>query len=120
MPWHCVLIVAPSSVVNQWKGELDHWGHFSVGVLGGASKGGRPGSAAERAEQTLRDARMGAHEIVVCSYDTLRGRLKEALRGIRWRLVVLDEAHVVKTHGSAVRRTMMMAGGRILACLVID
>lgn len=83
-----VLVVCPASVVPVWHREIRHFspGMSSLTVskvddgLGGEGK---------------------PNEIWVCSYSQLR-RLKNELRGIRFELMVLDEAQFVKNPDTKV------------------
>ena len=82
------LIVAPASVLDQWRREMTKWApELSAIIVRGA--------AADRAWQwaTRRDA-------ILVSYDTLRSdfrnRARSPVRDRRWDLVIADEAQRVK------------------------
>ena len=55
------LIVAPLSVLYNWKDELEMWGHFQVVVVHGLHK-----------EEELTRVRRGRTEIALTTYETLR------------------------------------------------
>jgi SNF2 family DNA or RNA helicase len=93
-----VLVVAPTSVVGTWMGELETFApHLAaVAVTATERKRGVP----------LADVVAGT-EVVITSYAVLRLD-EEAFRGVRWGGVVLDEAQFVKnrqakTHVAARR-----------------
>lgn len=59
--WPTCLIIAPKTVVGNWARELEVWGWFEVGVLGGgAAVGAR---AKEERERVLTDFKMGRLDI---------------------------------------------------------
>lgn len=60
------LIVAPLSVLYNWKDELDTWGHFQCVVVHGLRK-----------EEELARIRKGRTEIALTTYETLRLCLEE-------------------------------------------
>lgn len=55
------LIVAPLSVLYNWKDELDTWGHFRVVVVHGVRK-----------DEELVRVQRGRCEIALTTYETLR------------------------------------------------
>lgn len=55
------LIVAPLSVLYNWKDELDTWGHFQCVVVHGLRK-----------EEELARIKKGRVEIALTTYETLR------------------------------------------------
>lgn len=55
------LIVAPLSVLYNWKDELDTWGHFQCVVVHGLRK-----------EEELARLKKGRIEIALTTYETLR------------------------------------------------
>jgi SNF2 family DNA or RNA helicase len=55
------LIVAPLSVMYNWKEELDTWGHFQCVVIHGLRK-----------EEELSRIRDGRFEVALTTYETLR------------------------------------------------
>lgn len=55
------LIVAPLSVLYNWKDELDTWGHFRVVVVHGVRK-----------DEELARVQRGRCEIALTTYETLR------------------------------------------------
>lgn len=93
-----VLVVAPTSVVGTWLGELETFApHLRVVAVGETER---------KRRAPLAEAVVGAH-VVVTSYAVLR--LDDAaFQGLPWRGVILDEAQFVKNRQAkthvAVRR----------------
>lgn len=93
-----VLVVAPTSVVGTWMGELETFAPHLAAVAVTATE--------RKRGVTLADTVAGA-EVVITSYAVLR--LDDAaFHGVRWGGVVLDEAQFVKNRQAkthvAVRR----------------
>lgn len=60
------LIVAPLSVLYNWKDELDTWGYFKVSVLHGSKK-----------DDDLSRIKQGKCEVALTTYEILRLYLDE-------------------------------------------
>lgn len=60
------LIVAPLSVLYNWRDELDTWGYFKVSVLHGSKK-----------DDDLSRIKQGKFEVVLTTYEILRLYLDE-------------------------------------------
>ncbi|XP_066500418.1 DNA excision repair protein ERCC-6-like 2 [Hoplias malabaricus] len=88
------LIVAPLSVLYNWKDELDTWGHFRTIVVHGVRK-----------EEELARVSRGRCEIVLTTYETLRLSLDQ-FNSIDWAAVIVDEAHKLKNHKSQITQAM--------------
>ncbi|XP_048065793.1 DNA excision repair protein ERCC-6-like 2 isoform X1 [Megalobrama amblycephala] len=88
------LIVAPLSVLYNWKDELDTWGHFRVVVVHGVKK-----------DEELVRVQRGRCEIALTTYETLRICLVE-FNSIDWAAVIVDEAHKIKNHRSQITQAM--------------
>ncbi|XP_063151290.1 DNA excision repair protein ERCC-6-like 2 [Candoia aspera] len=88
------LIVAPLSVLYNWKDELDAWGYFKVVVLHG-----------NRKEYELNRIKQGKCEIVLTTYEVLRLYLDE-LNSLQWSAVIADEVHRVKNPKSQITQAM--------------
>uniref|UniRef100_A0A672GI09 Excision repair cross-complementation group 6-like 2 n=1 Tax=Salarias fasciatus TaxID=181472 RepID=A0A672GI09_SALFA len=89
-----VLIVAPLSVLYNWKDELETWGHFQCVVVHGLRK-----------EEELARIKKGRVEIALTTYETLRLCL-EQFNKIEWCAVVVDEAHKIKNPNSLITQAM--------------
>lgn len=63
------LIVAPLSVLYNWKDELDTWGYFKVSILHGSKK-----------DDDLSRIKQGKCEVALTTYETLRLYLDELNR----------------------------------------
>ncbi|XP_066113514.1 DNA excision repair protein ERCC-6-like 2 isoform X2 [Saccopteryx bilineata] len=88
------LIVAPLSVLYNWKDELDTWGYFRVTVLHGNKK-----------DNELIRVKQGKCEIALTTYETLRLCLDE-LNSLEWSAVIVDEAHRIKNPKARITEVM--------------
>ncbi|XP_026887493.2 DNA excision repair protein ERCC-6-like 2 [Electrophorus electricus] len=88
------LIVAPLSVLYNWKDELDTWGHFKTVIVHGVKK-----------EEELARVNRGRCEIALTTYETLRLCLDQ-FNSIDWAAVIVDEAHKLKNHKSQITQAM--------------
>uniref|UniRef100_A0A8B9HA46 Excision repair cross-complementation group 6-like 2 n=1 Tax=Astyanax mexicanus TaxID=7994 RepID=A0A8B9HA46_ASTMX len=88
------LIVAPLSVLYNWKDELDTWGHFKTVVVHGVKK-----------EEELTRVNRGKCEIALTTYETLRLCLDQ-FNSIDWAAVIVDEAHKLKNSKSQITQAM--------------
>ncbi|KAG7223374.1 hypothetical protein INR49_032201 [Caranx melampygus] len=93
-PKKVFLIVAPLSVLYNWKDELDTWGHFQCVVVHGLKK-----------EEELARIKKGRIEIALTTYETLRLCLDQ-FNNIDWSAVVVDEAHKIKNPSSQLTQAM--------------
>nr|XP_023400449.1 DNA excision repair protein ERCC-6-like 2 isoform X2 [Loxodonta africana] len=88
------LIVAPLSVLYNWRDELDTWGYFRVIVLHGNKK-----------DSELIRVKQGKCEIALTTYETLRLCLDE-FNSLEWSAVIVDEAHRIKNPTARVTEVM--------------
>ncbi|RMC19079.1 hypothetical protein DUI87_03683 [Hirundo rustica rustica] len=88
------LIVAPLSVLYNWKDELDTWGYFKVSVLHGSKK-----------DDDLSRIKQGKCEVALTTYEILRLYLDE-FNSIEWSAVIVDEAHRIKNPKAQITQTM--------------
>ncbi|XP_033829135.1 DNA excision repair protein ERCC-6-like 2 [Periophthalmus magnuspinnatus] len=88
------LVVAPLSVLYNWKDELETWGHFQCVVVHGLRK-----------EEELNRVRKGRIEIALTTYETLRLCLN-LFNDIDWSAVIVDEAHKIKNPNSQITQAM--------------
>ncbi|XP_008526819.2 DNA excision repair protein ERCC-6-like 2 isoform X3 [Equus przewalskii] len=88
------LIVAPLSVLYNWKDELDTWGYFRVTILHGNKK-----------DNELIRVKQRKCEIALTTYETLRLCLDE-LNSLEWSAVIVDEAHRIKNPKARVTEVM--------------
>uniref|UniRef100_A0A3B3TJZ5 Excision repair cross-complementation group 6-like 2 n=1 Tax=Poecilia latipinna TaxID=48699 RepID=A0A3B3TJZ5_9TELE len=93
-PSKVFLIVAPLSVLYNWKDELDTWGYFQCVVVHGLRK-----------EEELARIKNGRVEIALTTYETLRLCLDQ-FNKINWSAVVVDEAHKIKNPESQITQSM--------------
>eukprot|EP00879_Flechtneria_rotunda_P017956 GHRR01018820.1.p1 GENE.GHRR01018820.1~~GHRR01018820.1.p1 ORF type:complete len:1037 (+),score=418.95 GHRR01018820.1:777-3887(+) len=83
-----LLVVAPTSVLDNWMREFGMWGWFKVDKYHGA----RRGLVARQVDQ-------GLLEVVLTSYNTLRANAEDIL-AMNPYAVVFDEVHMLKNPGS--------------------
>lgn len=88
------LIVAPLSVLYNWRDELDTWGYFRVTILHGNKK-----------DNELIRVKQRKCEIALTTYETLRLCLDE-LNSLEWSAVIVDEAHRIKNPNARVTEVM--------------
>ncbi|XP_033875288.3 DNA excision repair protein ERCC-6-like 2 isoform X1 [Acipenser ruthenus] len=88
------LIVAPLSVLYNWKDELDTWGYFRGTILHGTKK-----------EAEFARVKRGKCEFALTTYETLRLCLSD-FNSIRWSAVIVDEAHKIKNPNSQITQAM--------------
>lgn len=88
------LIVAPLSVLYNWRDELDTWGYFRVTILHGNKK-----------DNELIRVKQRKCEIALTTYETLRLCLDE-LNSLEWSAVVVDEAHRIKNPKARVTEVL--------------
>ncbi|XP_075303157.1 DNA excision repair protein ERCC-6-like 2 isoform X2 [Opisthocomus hoazin] len=88
------LIVAPLSVLYNWKEELDTWGYFKVCVLHGSKK-----------DDDLSRIKQGKCEVALTTYEILRLYLDE-FNSVEWSAVIVDEAHRIKNPKAQITQTM--------------
>nr|XP_010965755.1 DNA excision repair protein ERCC-6-like 2 isoform X1 [Camelus bactrianus] len=88
------LIVAPLSVLYNWRDELDTWGYFRVTILHGNKK-----------DSELIRVKQRKCEIALTTYETLRLCLDE-LNSLEWSAVIVDEAHRIKNPKARVTEVM--------------
>ncbi|XP_072289091.1 DNA excision repair protein ERCC-6-like 2 [Eucyclogobius newberryi] len=93
-PNEVFLIVAPLSVLYNWKDELETWGHFQCVVVHGLKK-----------EEELNRIRKGRIEIALTTYETLRLCL-DLFNDVDWSAVIVDEAHKIKNPNSQITQAM--------------
>jgi hypothetical protein len=83
-PFSPILIVVPSSLVENWTNELKLWGHFSVAIFRGSDRG-----------LALERVRAGMDEILICGKG-LFDSSSNSLNSVKWKLIVVDEFHEYK------------------------
>uniref|UniRef100_A0A8C4RZX1 Excision repair cross-complementation group 6-like 2 n=1 Tax=Erpetoichthys calabaricus TaxID=27687 RepID=A0A8C4RZX1_ERPCA len=88
------LIVAPLSVLYNWKDEFDTWGYFKGTILHGNKK-----------EEEFARVKRGKFEYALTTYETLRLYLDDFNR-IEWSAVIVDEVHRIKNPNSQITVAM--------------
>ena len=88
------LVVAPASVLNQWRREMNKWAPELSAII-------VRGSTADRSWQWAADV-----DVTLVSYDTLRsdfGGAQSPVRRKTWDVVVADEAQRIKNRNTTSR-----------------
>ncbi|XP_061233523.1 DNA excision repair protein ERCC-6-like 2 isoform X1 [Neopsephotus bourkii] len=93
-PKKTFLIVAPLSVLYNWKDELDTWGYFKICVLHGSKK-----------DDDFSRIKQGKCEVALTTYEVLRLYLDE-FNSVEWSAVIVDEAHRIKNPKAQITQTM--------------
>ncbi|XP_041107374.1 DNA excision repair protein ERCC-6-like 2 [Polyodon spathula] len=94
-------IVAPLSVLYNWKDELDTRGYFRGTILHGTRK-----------EAEFPCVKRGKCDFALTTYETLHLCLSD-FNSIKWSAVIVDEAHKIKNPNSQITQDM-----RALKCNV--
>ncbi|KAG1347415.1 Switch 2 [Cocos nucifera] len=90
-----VLVVCPTSVIQNWENEFSEWGDFSVVVYHGPNR-----------ELILEKLETRGAEILITSFDTFRIH-DETLSEIPWDIVIVDEAHRLKNEKSQLYKACL-------------
>lgn len=109
-----ILIVAPVSLLENWKEEAEKFfkrGTFSLLTLYGESIGPLRARGHEIEQDLLergfsrflREGWMGDSKIVLTTYETLRD-LEFSLAAVRWSIMICDEAQKIKNPAAMVTR----------------
>ena len=82
-----VLIIVPSSLLDNWRNEFETWGYFALSVFR---------SAKDRAAE-LNRIKIGMNDILLCT-TTLFAKQEHfsTIEEIPWKLIIVDEFHCYK------------------------
>ena len=102
------LIVAPASLIANWKVEIQRFAPSLSVFVGHSSE-----SSVDLADEHGLDTALTAVDVVITTYGVVTRT--EALRRRRWRVLVLDEAQAIKNPGAQQTRAvkLLQADGRI-------
>lgn len=89
-----ILIITPASLRKQWEAELQQKFHLPTMILEGASF-----NAVQRRDATANPFMQDGERIVICSLPFASSK-HEYIERIPWDLVVVDEAHHLRSHDS--------------------
>ncbi|XP_063831636.1 uncharacterized protein LOC135080842 [Ostrinia nubilalis] len=103
------LVVCPASLMQQWAGEVtSHCTPHALSVClhHGAARAAQP-------------HRLASSDLVVTTYNILQRDAEKngVLMRVRWRRVILDEAHIVRNHKAATSLAVSALPGRRRWCL---
>jgi SNF2 family DNA or RNA helicase len=88
--WAPVLILAPSSILNNWITDGDRWGYFAMNDY-----------VAKNDYTGVDHIRTGASEVLLVSHKLFEMENHfAALNKIPWKLVIVDEHHKLKNYKS--------------------
>lgn len=94
--WAPVLILAPSSILDNWRTDSKTWGYFAMSIYESRDK-----------YSGLNDIRTGASEILLVSHKVFEMEAHfKVLSEISWRLVVVDEHHKLKNPKAKITRNL--------------
>ena len=82
-----ILIVCPSSLIDNWGNEFDKWGTFRAVKLVGSAK---------KLDEGLEKILHGKAEVAIASYERVRINV-EKFEVIPWHAAIFDEVHKVKS-----------------------
>ena len=91
-----VLIIAPGTLLLNWKAELERWGWWQIYTYHG-----NPTSKKE----AIAAAYKGRLEIMITTYETYRLNPSE-VNQIRWDCVIADECHKIKETKAEITKAM--------------
>ncbi|XP_055533657.1 transcription termination factor 2 [Wyeomyia smithii] len=89
------LIVCPASLIRQWEGEITNRvarNSLAVSVYHGSNRDVKPRHLAK-------------YDVVITTYNIVSRELKierSGIFGVKWERLILDEAHVIRNHKSAM------------------
>lgn len=83
-----VLIVCPTSVIQNWEIEFSRWSSFAISICHGANR-----------DSIFEKLQANGVEVLITSFDTYRlhGNI---LSEVKWEVVIVDEAHRLKNEKS--------------------
>mmetsp|Transcript_9926 Transcript_9926/g.18745 ORF Transcript_9926/g.18745 Transcript_9926/m.18745 type:complete len:358 (-) Transcript_9926:693-1766(-) len=90
-----VLIVCPTSVLEQWIEELNTWGYFDILKFHGGIK-------SDEKENMIKDCSRGIPEIVITTYQSACDEFCE----LPWGCIIMDEVHQVKSSSTSLYKKM--------------
>jgi superfamily II DNA or RNA helicase len=102
------LIVAPASLISNWKSELERFSPALSLFVAHPSE-----TSIELSDERALDDALAGMDLAITTYGVVART--PALRGRRWRLLVLDEVQAIKNAGSQQARAVkqLAAAGRI-------
>ncbi|KAL1817503.1 hypothetical protein DCAR_0521950 [Daucus carota subsp. sativus] len=93
-----VLIICPSSVIQNWENEFSKWASFDVSIYHGANR-----------DLIMEKLEVHGVEILITSFDTFRIH-GDVLSEIHWEIVIIDEAHRLKNDKSKLYQACLAIG----------
>lgn len=96
------LIVCPTTVLQNWKEELNRWGYFLWDGVDGSSKSANMQSS----DTVLLKAKRRQIDVVLISYDQIK-KFVDELSAITWCVVVYDEGHKLMNDKTTIYKNVM-------------
>lgn len=91
-----VLIICPSSIIQNWESEFSKWSNFSVAIYHGANR-----------DLIYDKLEANGVEVLITSFDTYRIHGSSSLSDIHWNTVIIDEAHRLKNEKSKLYKACL-------------
>lgn len=89
-----VLIIAPGSLIANWRSELTRWGWWTIEAYYGSGR-----------QDTLKAAVSGNIEVMITTYATYKND-EAKINDVRWDVVIADECHQIKEQTAAITKAM--------------
>ncbi|XP_068915165.1 transcription termination factor 2-like [Tenebrio molitor] len=98
------LVVCPASLINQWSGEVER--RTKRGLLGVEVHHGP--------KRETKAKRLAKHDLVITTYALVLSESEKngPLFGVRWRRIILDEAHQIRNHRSRTSEAACRLSGK--------
>ena len=96
------LITVPLSTIPHWEREIKEWSDFSVINFTGNTNKRR---VIEKYEMFYPNTSIVRFTIILTTYEYIM-KEEELLSNIKWRCIVIDEAHRIKNHESKLFNTL--------------
>ncbi|RZC38461.1 transcription termination factor 2 [Asbolus verrucosus] len=98
------LVICPASLINQWSSEVERRtkrGLLSVEVYHGSKR-------------ETKSKRLAKHDMVITTYAIILNEVNKnsTVFGVRWRRIILDEAHQIRNHKARTSDAVYSLSGK--------